>query len=184
VRSAVLVVSATQAEAAYVPDGIDVVVTGIGKTAAAAATTEAVLARSRNALTVVNIGTVGALHDGLDGLYLPSTVINHDINGDAIRSLGYDPADTLDLEGGDGTVLASGDVFVVDPDVRRRLAARADLVDMEGYAVVFACQRLGVPVRLVKHVSDRADDSALDWPSRVDGSARVLGHWVAHHAAG
>ena len=45
-------------------------------------------------LTVVNIGTVGALLDGLDGLYLPSTVINHDINGDAIRSLGYDPADT------------------------------------------------------------------------------------------
>ena len=183
-RSAVLVVSATPAEAAYVPDGIDVVVTGIGKTAAAAATTEAVLARSGDGLTIVNIGTVGALHDGLDGLYLPSTVINHDINGDAIRSLGYDPADTLHLDGGDGTVLASGDVFVVDAVVRQRLAARADLVDMEGYAVVFACQRLRVPVRLVKHVSDRADDSALDWPSRVDASARVLGDWVAHHAAG
>ena len=96
------------------PDGIDVVVTGIGKTAAAAATTEAGLSRSGDGLTVVNIGTVGALHDGLDGLYLPSTVINHDINGDAIRSLGYDPADTLDLDGGDGTVLASGDVFVAD----------------------------------------------------------------------
>jgi nucleoside phosphorylase len=181
--SEVLVVSATPAEAAHVAAGIDVVVTGIGKTAAAAATTEAVLARraGRNGLTVVNIGTVGALRGGLDGLFLPSTVINHDINGDAIRSLGYDPADTLHIEGGDGSVLASGDVFVVDADVRRRLAARADLVDMEGYAVVFACQRLGVPVRLVKHVSDRADHSALDWPSRVDASARALAGWVADH---
>ena len=50
---------------------------------------------------------------------------------------------------------------------------------MEGYAVAYVCQRLGVPVRLVKHVSDPADDSALDWPSRVDVSARALGAWVA-----
>ena len=64
----VLVVSATAAEARHVPDGLDVVVTGIGKTAAAAVTTEALLAR-RGAdaeLLVVNIGTVGALRDGLE----------------------------------------------------------------------------------------------------------------------
>ena len=72
-------------------------------------------------------------------------------------------------------------VFVIDPEMRRRLASRAELVDMEGYAVAYVCQRLGVPVRLVKHVSDQADDSALDWPSRVDASARVLGDWVARH---
>ena len=53
---------------------------------------------------------------------------------------------------------------------------------MEGYAVAYACQRLGVPVRLVKHVSDAADESALDWPAVVDASARVLGEWVAEHA--
>ena len=180
----VLVVSATTVEAAYVPAGLDVVVTGIGKVAAASAVTEALLARriDGSAPTVFNIGTVGALRDGLSGLFLPSTVINHDINGDAIRALGYDPADVLHLDGGDGSVLASGDVFVTDPEVRRRLAARAGLVDMEGYAVAFVCQRLGVPVRLIKHVSDQADDTALDWRSRVDASARALGGWVAHHA--
>jgi len=31
---------------------------------------------------------------------------------------------------------------------------------------VYACRRLGVAVRLVKHVSDDADDSATDWPAR------------------
>ena len=173
-----LVVSATTAEAVHAPDGLDVVVTGIGKTAAAVATTEAVLARGRGELLVLNIGTVGALRDGAKGLHLPSTVINHDINGDAIRALGYDPEDELSVEEGDGTVLASGDLFVTDRAVRDRLAERADLVDMEGYAVVFACRRLGVPVRLVKHVSDSADDGAHDWRSLVAASAMALGAWL------
>jgi len=31
---------------------------------------------------------------------------------------------------------------------------------------------------LVKHVSDSADEAALDWPSLVDASAKVLGEWV------
>ena len=179
----ILVVSATAAEAAHLPSGTDVVLTGIGKVAAATVTIEALLSRrDRDKLSVYNIGTVGALHDGLSGLFLPSTVINHDMNGDVIRALGYDPRDVLHVEGGDGTVLASGDAFVSDPEVRQGLAGRAQLVDMEGYAVAYACQRLGVRVRLVKHVSDGADASALDWPAVVDASARVLGEWVAQHA--
>ena len=134
-----LVVSATAAEAAHVPTGLEVVVTGIGKTAAAAVTTEALLRRVVDDVMVVNIGTVGALRAGLRGLVLPSTVINHDINGDAIRALGYDPLDVLAVDGGDGTVLASGDVFVTDVALRARLASIAHVVDMEGYGVVCTC---------------------------------------------
>ena len=178
----ILVVSATAAEAAHVPPGSDVVLTGIGKVAAATATTEALMSRrDGDDMSVINIGTVGALREGLRGLFLPSTVINHDMNGDVIRALGYDPQDSLHLEHGDGTVLASGDAFVSDAVAREQLGERAQLVDMEGYAVAYACQRLGVPVRLVKHVSDAADESALDWPEVVDASARVLGKWVAEH---
>jgi hypothetical protein len=40
---------------------------------------------------------------------------------------------------------------------------------------------MGVAVRLVKHVSDNADASALDWPRLVDHSARVLGGWLEEH---
>ena len=160
------------------PAGVRVVVTGIGKTAAAVATVEALAGRDVSDLVVLNVGTTGALRDGLSGLYLPSEVINHDINADAVRALGLDPQESLKVEGGDGTVLASGDVFVTDPVVRDKLAARAHLVDMEAYAVVYACQRFGVPVRLVKHVSDSADEAAMDWPAQVDASAKVLGEWV------
>lgn len=175
-----LVVSATRAEAAHVPDGLQVVVTGLGKTAAAVATTQALLESDRDGVTVVNIGTAGALREGVAGLHEVGTVVNHDMNGDAIRALGYDPQDEL-VVGTSDVVLASGDVFVTDPVVRERLATRAHLVDMEGYAVAFACARLGVPVRLVKHVSDNADESALDWPALVDRSAQALGRWLATH---
>jgi len=176
-----LVIAATEAEAAHVPRRLPVVVTGIGKTAAAVATTRALAGANPARTRVVNVGTAGALRDGLAGLHLPGVVLNHDMNAEAVRALGFDPEERLEIDGGDGTVLASGDVFVTDPAVRDALAGRAHLVDMEGYAVAYACRRMGVTVRLVKHVSDNADASALDWPRLVDRSARVLGKWLEEH---
>jgi len=173
----ILVVAATRAEVAHLPGGVEVVLTGMGKTAAAVATTRALAGRDVAGLTVVNLGTAGALRDGLAGLHEVGTVLNHDISADAVRALGYDSRELLTV-GPSEVVLASGDVFVTDPAVRAALAARAHLVDMEGYAVAYACQQLGVPVRIVKHVSDNADDAARDWPSLVDASARVLGDWL------
>jgi hypothetical protein len=110
-----LVVAATRAEAAHVPRHLPVVVTGIGKTAAAVATTRALAGMDPARTCVVNIGTAGALRDGLDGLRLPGAVLNHDMSA------------------------------------------------------------------VVKHVSDSADASALDWPRLVDRSARVLGGWLEEH---
>ncbi|WP_256837677.1 nucleosidase [Ornithinimicrobium faecis] len=174
-----LVVSATRAEAAHIPPALPVIITGIGKTTAATAVTKALMETDRTGLVVLNIGTAGALRPDREGLFLPGRVINHDISAESLRALGYDPRDELALEGGDDTVLASGDTFVTDPVVRDQLAARADLVDMEGYAVAFACDALGVPVRLIKHVSDSADAGAMAWPDLVDASAQVLGAFVA-----
>lgn len=176
-----LVVSATAAEAAHVPPHLRLVVTGLGKTAAAAATARALAAYDDlSDLTVINIGTAGALRLGLAGLFEPGVVLNHDISADLIRSLGYDPQERLEV-GPSDVVLATGDVFVSDPAIRDALAERAHLVDMEGYAVAWAAREAGVPVRLVKHVSDSADESALDWVSMVEASARVLGDWLREH---
>ncbi|TDW75966.1 nucleosidase [Kribbella pratensis] len=176
-----LVVCAVAGEARYVPAGVPLVVTGVGKTPAAVAVSRALAERDTSDLVVLNVGTTGALRDGLSGLFLPSTVINHDVNAEAVRAIGLDPQDELHIEGGDGTVLASGDVFVTDSLVRQRLAERAHLVDMEAYGVVYACREYGVPVRVVKHVSDSADEAALDWPALVDASAKVLGEWVSNY---
>lgn len=174
--SDVLIVAATRVEARYVPGRFPLLITGIGKIAAAAA----VAARIGTAppRLVLNVGTAGALRNHVEGLLLPSAVVNHDISADALESMGFAVRTRIELEGGDGTVLASGDVFVADAAARDLLATRADAVDMEGFAVAWACEQAGVACRLVKHVSDPADESSLDWPSLVDASARALGAWL------
>lgn len=174
-------VVATTVEAAYVPEGLPVVLTGVGKTAAATAVAKA-LAETVGITEVVNVGSAGALRDGLEGILMPGRVLNHDLSADAIKVLGYDPMEDLAVGSGDpDLVLASGDVFVTDPKVRSLIAKRAQLVDMEGYAVVWACRAFRMPVRLVKHVSDNADEAAMDWPQLVDRSARALGDWLAQN---
>ena len=177
----VLVVSATPEEAVHVPDRMKVLITGVGKVFAAPAAAAA-LAEDPSITQVVNIGSAGALHDHLEGLHEITAVWNHDLSAEALRNFGYDPKEWLTLPGADEGVspvrLATGDMFVSDPLVRSRLAAQADLVDMEGYAIAWACRQAGVPVRLVKHVSDKADEGALDWPTLVDLSARALAQWL------
>lgn len=179
-----LIVAATRAEVAHLPEGLEVIVTGIGKTAAATGLTRHLAGRTDlDDLILVNVGTAGALHDGMDaetGLFEIGEVINHEISADAIRALGFDPRERLSL-GDASTVLATGDMFVTDPVVRTRLAAQAQLVDMEGYAYAWVAQEFGVPIRMVKHVSDSADESAMAWVDVVDHSAQVLGAWVATH---
>ena len=161
------------------PAGLPLLVTGVGKVAAAAAVARA-LAADPAIDQVVNIGSCGALREGLAGVFEVGRVLNHDLSADAIRALGYDVEDWLKV--GDSEIaLATGDLFVTDPIVRDALAAKAHLVDMEGFAVAWAARAAGVRCRLVKHVSDNADHTALDWVAVVDRSARDLAGWLTDH---
>lgn len=153
-------------------------ITGLGKTAAAAHLSRE-LGRRPEVTRIINIGTAGALHDHLNGLHVVGTVINHDISAAAIRSLGYQLEDEVILDPDSPIRLATGDVFVTDPAVRAALAQRADLVDMEGFALAWTARLFEVETVLVKHVSDNADESAHDWPSVVSNSARMLGSWLS-----
>ncbi|WP_068261483.1 nucleosidase [Janibacter limosus] len=179
-----LVVAAIAAEAAYVPEGMEVLITGVGKTLAAVAVTRAICEHPRrDELVVINIGTAGALREGISGVHEIGTVLNHDLSAEAIRQLGIDPRERIAINPSHATTLASGDLFVTDPTVRDELARQADLVDMEGYAIALACTELDVPVHLVKMVSDNADETAHDWSAAVDGCARELGRWLADFAS-
>lgn len=188
VYSRVLVVSATRAEAAHVPDGTRLLISGLGKVTAAIALAAA-LTRAAHGVdepieTVVNIGTAGALHDHHSGLFVPSRVLEHDLDAEVLAQLGYPTVSSWDLPDGDGSVLATGDSFIQDSARRAELARVADLVDMEGAAFARVGAHFGVPVRLVKVVSDSADESAVDWPARVDAAARLLGDWLVEAVTG
>ena len=174
----VLVVAATAAEAAHVPDGTDLLICGIGKVRSSTALTRRLTPDPQRYRRVVNIGTAGALHLHHGGLFVPSTVIEHDISAAEITALGYPTRDTWEIDGGDGTTLATGDTFVNDEATRDLLAQRADLVDMEAAALAQVCGEFGIPFRAVKVVSDYADDSAMDWPAAIDAAARDLGGWL------
>ena len=81
--------------------------------------------------------------------------------------------------------LSTGDRFVADAQEAAALARVSSLVDMEGYAVARVAAAFGVPVRLVKTVSDSADDDAVrDWQDGIQARAEELGLWVHRHLYG
>jgi len=160
-----------------------VLVTGVGKICAASALS-AVLARQRPS-RLINLGTAGALRDDLHGTQVVGRVLQHDFSDEAIFALtGQRFGAAIDL-GAEGLVLASGDVFIDGGPQRARLAAMADLVDMEGYAVAKVGRDFGLEVTLVKEISDRAGDGAgRTWREAVDDCAERLGAWVRRELLG
>ena len=175
-----LLVVAVEEEAVDVTSRDPVLVTGVGKLRAGVAVAS-VLAGADKPSVVINFGTAGALVDGLEGIHEVGTVVQHDFD-DVGLSVMTGRHDGAPIVLGEGPVLATGDVFVSDTAMRDALAQRAQLVDMEGYAVAFAAVAAGVPVRLVKLVSDPADEDAFrTWAEQMDGLAMVLGQWVRDH---
>ncbi|WP_240670378.1 nucleosidase [Actinoplanes solisilvae] len=175
-----LLVAAFEEEARHLETDLPVLITGLGKVNAAMALTRALMAATEEPSMILNIGTAGALRDGVTGLHVVRRVIQHDLNTELLRSLTDQTfGGPLDLAEPDGVVLATGDSFIADDTSRTRLAARADLVDMEGYALVSAANELGVPIRLVKYVSDNANQEATKtWRHAVNYAAKQLASWV------
>ncbi|MGF1429365.1 nucleosidase [Kitasatospora sp. LaBMicrA B282] len=174
-----LLVLAVPEEAAHLGTDLPVLLTGIGKVNAAAALAT-VLASGPRPTEVVNLGTAGALRAGLDGkIHQVATVLEHDLDTSVLAALtGRSQGGPLTVAEA-GLTLATGDLFVSEPGARARLAELADLVDMEGYALASVAQRVGVPVRLVKYVSDQAGEGAdRAWRDSVDDCARHLAAWV------
>ena len=95
-----LVVAAIAAEAAYVPEGMEVLITGVGKTLAAVAMTRAICEHpQRDELVVINIGTAGALREGVTGVHEIGTVLNHDLSAEAMDELVRQAQERLDRLG-------------------------------------------------------------------------------------
>ena len=164
------------------PLGLPMLITGAGKVNAAVAT--ATMLSTVKPTEVVNLGTAGALVDGLSGTHQIGGVVQHDLDDEALLALtgiSFGPPISL----GEGPILATGDVFVSDPQLRAVLARDAQLVDMEGYGIARAAAAAGVPVRLIKTVSDSSDDAAArSWKDTVAECAEQLAEWARLHLVG
>ena len=173
-----LLVVALEEEAAHLHvHDLPILVTGAGKVNAAVAL--ATILGEHSPSEVLNLGTAGALRDGLEGTHEIATITQHDLDDAALHHLtGLHFGLPLQLAD-EGLVLTTGDAFVADAELRDRLARSAHVVDMEGYALARAAITAGVPIRMIKHVSDSADDAAAtSWRATVDVCAERLGEWV------
>lgn len=166
--------------------GADVLHLGVGKVQAAT-TLARHLSDHRAAYDlVVNVGTAGALGaQALGEVHEIAEVYQHDFDQRALSAfVGRPlPGGVLHLPGPSDAraVLATGDRLVLDDHDREDLAGRADLVDMEGYAVAATCREFGVPVWLVKAVSDTADgDTATTFHETLRLCADRLASWAEH----
>ena len=177
-----LLVAALDAELVAFPaelDGFDRIVTGPGKLQATYALTRALDAADYDEILVV--GTAGAIDAMLDGdLYEIDAAIQHDvtdIDGRVGQHVSRPPRVEL---GREGVTIATGDHFVDDAEavaVIRPLGA--SLIAMETYAYAWVAAQFGVPIRVIKAVSDRAQDGAItDWRTAVAACSAQLREFV------
>ena len=173
-----LLVAALEAElVAFPPElpGFDRLITGPGKLQATYALTRALDAGDYDEIVVV--GTAGAIDARLDGsVYEIDAAIQHDvtdIDGKVGQHVSLPPRVEI---AGQGVTIATGDHFVDDAEavaVIRPLGAV--LVDMETYAYAWVAGQFGVPIRVIKAISDRAQDDAIaDWRTAVTACSAQL----------
>ncbi|MCK5676097.1 MAG: hypothetical protein KAH99_03675, partial [Verrucomicrobia bacterium] len=103
------------------PEGVVVVVSGMGMEAARIAAEK--LIRENGCTTIINAGVCGALNDSLE-------------RGSVRRvlSVGVDGTTGSVVLGKKGLRLVTVEEPVFQPDRKKELSKQADLVDMEGYA--------------------------------------------------
>jgi adenosylhomocysteine nucleosidase len=158
-----LLVAAHAAElSAFEPEipGFARLLTGVGKLRATYELTRALDAAAYDEIVVV--GTAGAVDDDLEaGIYDIDAAVQHDVKDlEGVRGQHFSLPTRVET-GRDGVTIATGDHFVDDADavaVIHALGAR--LVDMETYAYIWVAGEFGVPIRILKAVSDRAQDGA------------------------
>ncbi len=133
-----------------------IVISGIGKDVAARAVEHLIDRWGPEA--VVNVGVCGGLSDAVEvgRAYRITQAIDADADGEAADC---DESPWRHLP---PARLATVAEAVFQDDRRRRLSARADVVDMEGFAVAAACRRRGVPCCLLKGVTDLADGAGRE----------------------
>jgi len=130
----------------------NLVLTGIGKANAAMATAYAI--QHFRPKRLYNLGAAGAVHLELDlgDVRQISQVIEpdrpHFISG---KPYIHFPDQIESIE---TARLATSDRPILESEERRQIAAVADLVDMEGAAVVQTCRKFAVECVVIKFVSD------------------------------
>ena len=142
----------------YTNNDITLIQANIGKIANAFATTT--LINNYNVDAIINIGLAGSLTNlKTNSAYVINSVTQHDTfipfvkyQKDMYKTIKCTiPKQLLTYK---SLTLTTGDQFITDSS---RITNKADLVDMEGYAVAYVANKHNKPIILIKAISDNAD---------------------------
>lgn len=173
-----LLVAAIDSELQAFPQqlvGWDRLITGPGKLLAAVRLAQFIARHPVDRVLVA--GTAGGLTPSVTGgIFSVGTAMQHDttdLNGIVGSHVALPRTITL---ADTGPTIATGDVFVDSADeVARIHSLGADLVDMESYAYAWVAQDAGIPINIVKCVSDPAQDGATQlWDDVVASCSKRL----------
>lgn len=179
-----LLVTAFEQKAKFLGTDHPILITGIGKVNTAIGLTQTLAASTARPSVIIALGTAGALsNERGGGLHVVSEVIQHDLDSGPLESMtGQVYGAPIELSDRTGVTLATGDTFIADSRVRAKLAHRAALVDLCGYSLAAAANAFHIPIRIVKYVSDNADESAmLTWGGAMEYAAWHMAGWVRAH---
>ena len=159
---------ASELDANLLPDGVQIVYSGIGKLNAAIATFKAIeQSRPRR---ILNFGTVGAVASHASGLIEIQRVVQRDMIAEPLAPRGQVPFCTRPYEylsGSGGYTCGTGDSFVMAKDPWFA-ANKVDVVDMELFAIAAIAHEHNIAWRSFKYVTDHTnEESGQDWQNRV-----------------
>jgi adenosylhomocysteine nucleosidase len=142
------------------PHQLRLVVSGVGKVAAAAATASVLSGKGIDRL--INFGVCGSLLNRPDLVQGTLCEVNRAVEGDRL-GMGDRPAEAVACRPAALTGLVPVDLVTVDRPVfsaegRSSLAALGQVVDMEGAAVARTATWYGVPCTLLKGITDPAGE--------------------------
>lgn len=157
--------------------GTERLVTGIGKIKATFALTRALAKHDYDEIIVV--GTAGKLDPDLrTGVHNVGSAIQHDV-WDAQGNADYVQLPPI-ITFGEGPTIATGDSFISSAAQAAFIRSKgASLVDMESYAFAWLATEAGIPITILKAVTDDASEAAhVSWNDTVAECSRQLWHDV------
>jgi len=175
--------------AVYGGDNISLIITGMGALKGAVYLSDILQQKKLTGHPVTEVINYGVAGSVCDTLSLGEIVVIDKV-------IKYDPVEfakpqpnkyfsssfpdiTLTGKSKDITVLATSDHPIFTEDDAHRVARHAQVVDMEGYGYAFAANGHGIPLQLVKGISDFAHKESE--PSFKKTMGRVLQELLSFH---
>lgn len=170
-KTELLIITALESELKReaLPQGVDIIYSGIGKINAALTTVKAI--QELNPKRILNFGTAGKVNLQLQGLLEIARVIQRDMQTEPLAPRGRTPfcLRPYEYRSMSGEHLCgTGDSFVISDDPWLH-DQKVDVVDMELFAIAAVAHQMGVPWQSFKYITDEANkDSGTDWQEKVN----------------